>query len=222
MRTVRMTERRKLAMRAAGVLSAAGVLVITACTEPVVGPSGGRLALDEARSMAVFLADIEQRAGLETFLENVTGTRDFASTTPCPAGGSVTVAGSGESSLDAEARIVNKSWSTTHTHDACAFEVTRRGDSYTVVTNGGMTASGTASYRLPDERGGPRTLLAYTARRTGSTTTTVGDRTRTCDVDITETYDPASGSFVISGTTCGQQVRVTRTQGQRAAGAQRG
>jgi hypothetical protein len=75
------------------------------------------------------------------------------------------------------------------------------------------TVTGTATYRRPQERGESRTVLSYSTTRVGSTTTTVGERSRTCEVDVTETFDPATGSFTITGLICGQTVNVTRGPG---------
>jgi hypothetical protein len=44
---------------------------------------------------------------------------------------------------------------------------------------------------------------------------TIGDRSRTCDIDIVETYDPEADTFTIEGPICGREVSVTREHRHR-------
>ena len=98
-------------------------------------------------------------------------------------------------------------------HAACAITHTRGDKSVTAVVNGSITSTGTSSYQLPEKRGDGRALLTWAGKRAGSTTTTVGDRSNTCVVDVTETYDPATRTFTVVGSVCGRDVSGTRKLG---------
>ncbi len=167
---------------------------------------------DDAAAMASFLSDVDALAVGVAALASTSGGRTITKTTSCPAGGSVTLNGSSESSLDEDTRVVSGKWSMTQTHAACAVTHTRGDKSVTAVMDGSVTAAGTSSYQLPETRGGSRTLLAWASTKVGSTTTKVGDKTRTCEVNLTETYDAAKKTFTITGVMCGRQVDITRSR----------
>jgi len=193
-----------------------GVL-LTGC-ELGTEPSTPELSMDGALEIAAFLADVEALASVGVTLESRTGSHSFSRSAPCPAGGEVSVSGSGESVLNGATRVRTNSWSVTQTHAACAIFRERNDTVRVAVINGSVIASGTASYQLPEAPGGARTLLSYSATRSGSTTTSLEGRERVCAVDITETFDPATRSFAISGTICGRQVDLTRPEGAKRSG----
>ena len=200
-------------MPAAFVLAA--TLALGGCDAGTGPDERDLLTSEDADALAAFLSDVEILAvGVEA-LASSTGTRSFTRTASCPAGGSVSVSGSSESTRDDESHVVSTKWSTTQTHAACAIARTREETTVTAVIDGTVTTSGTSSWKLPEKRGDSRTLFSWTATKVGSTTTTVGDRKNTCEVNITQTWDPATQTFTVSGTMCGRQVNVTRGLGGR-------
>jgi hypothetical protein len=186
----------------------AAVLLLAACDSATVPDE--TVTRSEADDIAAFLSDAEDLAGVAMALEGAQGTRSFTRTTDCPAGGSVSVSGTGESDRDRDTRIVSRTWSVTQIHDNCAMIRVRRGEEVTATINGHVEVTGSSSIQLPEDRSGDRTLLAFTSRRTGSTTITMGDRTRTCVVDVTRTYDADTETFRMQGVVCGREVNHTR------------
>ncbi len=186
----------------------AGVLLLAGCDSATV-PDETVTPL-EADDIAAFLSDAEDLAGVAMALEGVQVTRSFTRTTDCPAGGSVSVSGTGESDRDRDTRIVSRTWSVSQVHDNCTMIRVRRGEEVRATIDGRVEVTGSSTIELPEDRGGERTLLAFTSRRTGSTTVTMGDRTRTCQVDVTRTYDADAGVFRVEGIVCGRGVGQTR------------
>jgi hypothetical protein len=197
-------------LRDALALVTAGSLTLLAACESGVGPDGPDLTSEDAAAIAGFFSEVEHVSLGTLSLAGTSGSRTFTWTAPCPAGGSVTVAGSGESSTNQEKRVVSTRWSTTKTSAACAVSRTRGDQTLTAVVDGKVTTSGAASYQLPETRGEARTLLSWSSATVGSTTTKVGDRSNTCAVDLKETYDPAAKTFTVVGTMCGREVNLTR------------
>ncbi|MHB1192059.1 MAG: hypothetical protein ACYC6F_03355 [Longimicrobiales bacterium] len=194
-------------------VTAGSMMVFTGC-DAGTGPGDPELASEDADAIASFMFDVDALSVAMANLASATGTRSFTRTAPCPAGGSINVSGSGESSTNQETRVVSTKWTNNHTHAACAITKTRGDRTWTAVVDGSATASGTSSYQLPETRGGQRTLLSWASATVGSTTTKVGDRTSTCAVDIKQTWDPVKQVFTIKGTMCGRQVDTTRTLGR--------
>lgn len=197
--------------------AAAAALVLSACDGTTTEPEDRDALSAHADVIAMFLADFDATAGAGYGLsmDPRTASRTFTMTMECPAGGTRSVSGTGSSEFDDATRVLSTSWSTTQAHDECAFVHERRGETVTVVIDGSVTATGSASYQLPGERGHHRGLLSFDGTRKGSTTTTIGDRSRTCDIDVTETYDAATDTFTLVGTVCGREVNVTRTPSQK-------
>lgn len=198
-----------------GTAALAGLLFFTACDDSTAPADP---ALDDA-ALATFLADFDPAAmwAMGMSMAPHSAAMDFSrsGTFSCPGGGTITMTGTGTSSLDEATRVLSTTWSTTQTHANCAFtHPTRTGTTTTTVVNGTMTASGAASYLVPETRGTGRKLLTFSSKRVGSTTSTTGASSVTCAVDITETFDPAANSFTIKGVMCGREVNVTRTMGQ--------
>jgi hypothetical protein len=197
-----------------GVAIIAGLtasLAMVGCGETGVGP-GPEMSVDEAGAIATFLVDADATGGWAAgaITAGTTTSNEFSRTVDCPAGGTRGVSGSGQSSFDPATRIASTSWSSIQFHDECTF-VHQRGDrSVTVMIDGSIMVTGSATHLRPESRGEERVLLSYTSTRAGSTTTTVGDRSRTCEIDVTHTYDADSGSLHVVGVVCGREVDVTR------------
>jgi hypothetical protein len=203
--------------RCTGVAVLAACLTLAACDDST-GPQDEELGAASAEDLATFVVGLDASGGAEygmTSDPRRTGTHTFTRSGPCPAGGTHTMSGSSTSTFDAATRVLSTTWSHTQTHDDCAVTHKRGDQEITAVIDGSVTVDGSASYEIPETRGAHRKILSYTSRRTGSTTTTIGDRTRTCAIDLTQTYDPATGQFTVKGTMCGREVNVTYTPGQR-------
>jgi hypothetical protein len=182
------------------------------------GPDSDDLGAANIEDLATFVAGLDATGGAAYGMTSDarTGSHNFNRSAPCPAGGTFSMTGSASSSVDPATRVLSTTWSHTQTHDDCAVTHHRRdGREVTSVLDGTVSVNGTASYQLPQTRGEEREILSYSSRRVGSTTTTVGDRTRTCEIDITQTYDPATGKFTVSGVMCGREVNVTFAPGHR-------
>lgn len=191
----------------------AAVSLLTACEGALEPNEADDLSPESAAAISSLLSDVDALSVGLNALAAASGGRTFTRSKACPAGGTVTVSGGSESTLDEDTKVVSTRWSTTQTHAACAVTHTRGDKSVTAVVDGSVTSAGTASYQLPAKRGDGRTLLSWAGRRSGSTTTKVGDVSRTCVIDVTETYDPATKTFTVTGTICGRDVSGTRKPG---------
>lgn len=197
----------------AGFTALGAVLSITACEGALEPDQAEALSPESADAISSLLADVDAAFTGLSALAAASGGRTFSLSKACPAGGTASVSGGSESTLDRDTRVVSTSWSATQTHAACAVTHTRGDKSVTVVLDGSVTSSGASTYQLPEKTGDGRTLLSWSAKRAGTTTTTVGERSRTCDVDVTDTYDAATKTFTLTGTVCGREVSRTRTLG---------
>jgi hypothetical protein len=164
----------------------------------------------EAEAFALFLSDADGTGDFFAVSDAIVGQHTFERTRPCPDGGTHSVSGARNRSLDPATGVVSTSWTSVQSHDACAMTRFRGGRTVTVVIDGSVTAEGSATYLPPEGPGNARQLLSYHNVRTGSTTTTWGDRSRACEIDVTELYDSATDTFLISGTICGRDVAVVR------------
>lgn len=189
----------------------ASALLLGACQDAAGPGDKGSLNREEALAVASLVSDMGVAAVGLAVADPASGTRTFNRTIPCPAGGSMTFTASHDFSVNEATKVLTTQWTATHSHAACASERERGGKTFTVVVDGSVTNAGTASYQLPANRGEPRVLLSWSSTRTGSTTTTVGDRSRTCEVNLTESFDPATKTFTITGTVCGREVSRSRT-----------
>ena len=194
-------------------------LALSACqdgVEPVDEP----LSAVQAEAVALFVSDVDATGGHNygRSTDARSGTFEFSRSWDCPADGTHGVSGSGTKTLDGETRVLSTTWATTQTHDDCAVSRTRGDQQIMVVIDGTVTATGSATYQLPDEQGGERLILSFTSTRIGTTTTSARGRTRTCEIDLTETYDRESNAFTVTGSICGRDVDLTRTPGERCRG----
>jgi hypothetical protein len=201
--------------RMLGVAALAGSVTLAAC-DGSTGPEDDDLSAASAADLATFVVGLDASGGTAygMAMDPRTGSQTFTRSATCPAGGTHSMSGSSTSSFDATTRVLSTTWTHTQTHDDCAV-IHRRGDQQIkAVIDGTVAVNGSASYQLPETAGQGRTILSYSSKRVGSTTTTVGDRTRTCEIDVAQTYDPGAGTFTITGTMCGRQVNTTFTPGQ--------
>ena len=187
-------------------------LILAAC-------DGGTGPVDEsqdaagAEAIATFLVDFNPM-GVGIRGSSTPGTYTYTRTSACPAGGSQTATGSTTSTLNATTNVLSATWTTTQTHDKCAFSHTRGGATVKTVIDGKVTVTGASTTQLSVGRTAPARLLTHASTTKGSTTTTVGETARVCAMDFTETYNPAANTYTIKGVVCGQQVTITRTPGQ--------
>lgn len=209
-----MAPKRTRTPRMAPVLVAA--LTLAGCADSTAPDEN--LSANEAEAVALFLSDADGSGAFLLAPDFPVPGHDFERIRPCPEGGSHAVSGSRSREVDPESRIASSAWTTTQTHEACAHTRRIRGQEITVVIDGSVSAAGTATHLLPESPGTGRELLSYENIRSGSTTTTIGDRTRICEISITESYDPATDTFSITGSICGRDVSATRNRPSKPFG----
>jgi len=202
-------------------LSAVTPLLAAVCLAGCEGDStapSASLGDAEIEAVALFLSDADGSGGLFSMSEGFAGSRDFSHTRPCPGGGTRSVEGTRSLSADSGTGVVNAEWTTTQSHDGCGV-LRRRGEQrVAAVIDGSVTALGAAAFLPPESPGAGRELLAWANYRSGMTTTTVGDRQRSCEISVVETFDPASGTFSMTGTICGREVDIVRVRNAKPAG----
>lgn len=200
--------------RRLGAAVAAG-LVVAACSDGT-GPVGDEESAGAA-AIASFLLDHDMMGSAVRGMsfDPRTGTFTFTRTGPCPAGGTQSSNGTTTSALNATTKVLSVTWNTTMTHDDCAFTHTRGDRQVKTTINGQVAVTGSSTTQLPPDRTTPPKLLSHTSTTKGATTTTTVTNgstvTKTCEMDVTETYDPATNTYTMKGLVCGQQVTVTRT-----------
>lgn len=143
-------------------------------------------------------------AGTASFDRNV-GTGTFERTHSCPAGGSVTVSGTVERTVDRATQTGTLALRAKRVENACAtllrngVTVTVTGQPHTAMTVTQSFDKGVAGVRTQTQKG----AFAWT-RSNG--------QSGVCTIDLTSTYDPATGTGTASGTFCGRSVNETRTR----------
>ncbi len=130
----------------------------------------------------------------------------YSRTAECAAGGTRSVQGTTQSDFDPETRIVQTTWSHTHSFDDCAIPLPPA----TLTLNGSVTGQGSGSFQMPAEPSQPRTVLSLTGTRTGVIDWTKGDRSGSCTIDLTRTWDPDAQAMTIDGAVCGREVHIVR------------
>ena len=142
-------------------------------------------------------------AGTASFDLNA-GAGTFERTHPCPAGGSVTVSGTVERSIDRATQSGTLAVNAKRVENACAVKqrngvtVTVTGQPHTLMTVTQSFNKGVPGVRTQTQKG----AFAWT-RSNG--------RSGVCTVDLTSTFDPATRTATIKGTFCGRSVNDTRT-----------
>ena len=129
--------------------------------------------------------------------------RSFTNTRSCPVSGSVTIAGTVVGTSDPVAHNLSVTGTATKTDAACAFN-TKNG---VATINGNPNVAMTATINVV--AGKPTGLQTMTHK--GSFTWARNGKTGTCNVDVTSVYDPAAGTFTVTGTMCGRTINTSRT-----------
>jgi hypothetical protein len=143
-------------------------------------------------------------AGTATFDLNA-GAGTFERTHACPAGGSVTVSGTVDRTIDRATQTGTLAVSAKRVENACA--VKQRNGVTVTVTGQPHTALGvTASFN----KGVPG-VITQTQKGAFGWTRSNG-RSGTCAIDLTSTFDPATRTASIKGSFCGRPVDETRTR----------
>jgi hypothetical protein len=143
-------------------------------------------------------------AGTATFDLNA-GAGTFERTHACPAGGSVTVSGTVDRTIDRATQTGTLAVSAKRVENACA--VKQRNGVTVTVTGQPNTAIGvTASFN----KGVPG-VITQTQKGAFAWSRSNG-RSGTCAIDLTSTFDPATRTATIKGSFCGRPVDETRTR----------
>lgn len=189
-------------------LSAALLLVLATTAACERSATGARdLPSAESPQLAEFgdgLYASPDVAGTASFDLNA-GAGTFERTHPCPAGGSVTVSGSVERTIDRATQTGTLAVNAKRVENACAFQqrngvtVTVTGQPHTLMTVAQSFNKGVPGVRTQTQKG----AFAWT-RSNG--------RSGTCAIDLTSTFDPATRTATIKGTFCGRSVDDTRTR----------
>jgi hypothetical protein len=123
-------------------------------------------------------------------------------TRPCPAGGTITIAGTTTGTSDPVAHNLTVTSSLTRTEAACGMN-TQHG---VVTLNGNPNVAMTHSINVVAGKPvGPQT-----STQKGSFTWTRGTKTGTCNVDVTSTFDATAGTITVSGSMCGRAINISR------------
>jgi hypothetical protein len=143
-------------------------------------------------------------AGTATFDLNA-GAGTFERTHACPAGGSVTVSGTVDRTIDRATLTGTLAVSAKRVENACAVKQ-RNGVTVTVTGQPNTTIGVTASFN----KGVPG-VITQTQKGAFGWTRSNG-RSGTCAIDLTSTFDPATRTATIKGSFCGRPVDETRTR----------
>ena len=143
-------------------------------------------------------------AGTATFDLNA-GAGTFERTHACPAGGSVTVSGTVDRTIDRATLTGTLAVSAKRVENACAVKQ-RNGVTVTVTGQPNTTIGVTASFN----KGVPG-VITQTQKGAFAWSRSNG-RSGTCAIDLTSTFDPATRTATIKGSFCGRPVDETRTR----------
>nr|MDQ3388209.1 hypothetical protein [Gemmatimonadota bacterium] len=80
----------------------------------------------------------------------------------------------------------------------------------TITTNGNPNVALKANHKMVN---GALSGLQTQTQKGGFTFSTSDGRSGSCTIDITSTFDPATRTHTLKGTTCGRTVDRTRTRG---------
>ncbi|HET6228882.1 MAG TPA: hypothetical protein VFE05_02320 [Longimicrobiaceae bacterium] len=194
--------------------AAAAVLALAACNgDATSAAANSSLSNDEAQALASSMAASTGDALAESFggwgtfdrlpaagsvevaAATVTRTETFSRTRSCPAGGTVTVAGTRSGTADAATKTGSWTETATRTDAACAHTV-RTG--VTVTVNGAPNVAITSSHSRTN--GTPGTWT-HTEKGAFDWSRSNG-KSGHCTVDVTSTYDPAAKTYHTKGTIC--------------------
>ncbi len=206
--------RRKSALAAL----AAVALLAAACDQNATAPAAGALESADAALLAEELDALTSAAlsagiGSAVLFSEMPANaapipvdRSFTSTRRCPAGGSVTVAGTTRGELDRAARSLSLETLATRTESACAIP-TRRARGATLTVTGNPNVAIKANQKVVGGQPvGPQTIV-----QKGAFTWSASDgRSGSCTVDLTSSVDFATRTYSVKGTLCGRTVDVTK------------
>lgn len=132
--------------------------------------------------------------------------RSFTNTRRCPAGGSVTVAGTTKGEVDRAARSATLETLATRTESACAIP-TRRAGGATLTVTGNPNVAIKANQKVVNGKPvGPQTI----AQKGAFTWSASDGRTGSCTVDLVSTVDFTVLTYSVKGTMCGRTIDVTK------------
>lgn len=155
-----------------------------------------------------------------------TTTTTIDRTAPCPQGGTTHTVTKITSVVDTVARTGKVTTESTDTPSQCGFTVDSVNATLRTIANPGtviritgapsLTTQSSSSYTWEAaSSSAPRGRLTRgvsTSTQTGSFTYTTSDnRSGTCSVNLTTTFDPATRTQKVTGTFCGQTINVTST-----------
>ncbi|MGH7546477.1 MAG: hypothetical protein ACREKI_09870 [Gemmatimonadota bacterium] len=193
---------------------AAVVAAAAACTEATEPGAVRDLDTAEAEFLALSVDQTSDAAagdafsagsvaGPATIPGDGTWTFSFESTRECPAGGTVTVAGSGEFTRDSFEGTAEMDFEAAKTIAACAFVR----DDVTFTVNGDALLQ--VHWLRVD-----KTLVEAERHLTGSIQVVTSDgRERECAFELHSVFDPESGRVIVSGELCGRPIDGTWARG---------
>ena len=161
----------------------------------------GSAALDEILASQGVSFSRSATEGVATSSAPVPVNVSFNRTAACPGGGQATLVGTIVGQRDRETRTVETETSATKTLTACA--VSRRNGT-TITSNGSVSL--TAHHKTVD--GAPSGVQTRTHKGSFTYTTSAG-ASGTCEIDITSTFDPATHTRTLKGTTCRRTIDLT-------------
>lgn len=180
-----------------------------ACGDDPTGVPDESVSRADAAFLAVQLSGLgsvtvdEETAGFEVapstsdgFLADVARGPGLLRARSCPAGGQLEI--DGEMSFSFDDGVLELSFSAEKSMSDCAFE---RGDDLLTV-NGDVAIWGTR--RRVD--GEPSGLQETDIEGSISVTRESTGETRSCEIDISSVFDPATGTREVTGTICGHDV----------------
>jgi hypothetical protein len=194
-----------------------GVLFLAACADDGTAPEPEEILMGDDAQFVANLIDITTSGVLNDFFdfsgsdpangpalghEPVVWTRSFERSRACHEGGTLTVAGSGTSTWDGEAKTYDVVSSGTKTRAACAHA---RDDVIITLTG---EANWTHERHYADHAPTGTWITTYLggfnwAKSTGES----GD----CYYNLTRTIDTAENTRTLSGTLCGEEVNRSET-----------
>jgi hypothetical protein len=128
----------------------------------------------------------------------------FNRTATCPGGGQATLSGTILGQRERETRTVETETSATKTLTDCA--VLRRNGT-TITSSGSVSLS--AHHRTVD---GAASGMQTRTHKGSFTYTTSAGASGSCEIDITSTFDPATHTRTLKGTTCRRTIDLTVTR----------
>ena len=132
--------------------------------------------------------------------------RSFTNSRRCPAGGSVTVAGTTRGELDRAARSLTLETLATRTETACAIPTRRAGGGTLTVTGNPNVAIKANQKVVGGQPVGPQTI----AQKGAFTWSASDGRSGSCTVDLVSSVDIAALTYTVKGTMCGRTVDVSK------------